>query len=183
MATTHLTTAEDLLLMPDDDADYELIEGLLHPMSPATGEHGEVEVAFIFYLGDHVRPHRLGKLYTGDTGFVFARDPDTVLCPDVAFVRADRLPPRSQRQRFMPVIPDLVVEVLSPSNTPREVADKVRRYLDAGVRLVLVADARQRTVIAHAPDKAPREYGPADILDGGAVLPDFRVAVADLFAE
>lgn len=180
MATTQLVTADDLAHMPDDAWQYELIDGELQRMSPAFGEHGEVEVAFISHLDHHVRPRRLGKVYSGDTGFVFSRDPDTVLCPDVAFVHADRLPP-PPRRRYMTVIPDLVVEVVSPSNSAADVAQRVRRYLEAGVRLIWLAYAKDRRVVAHAPGQAPREYGIEDVLDGGGVLPGFRLALADLF--
>src|SRR6478672_8542272 len=117
MATTRLLTAEDLWEL-NEPSDYELIRGELRPMPPVGGEHAEIGTNIILELGNFVRHNRLGRVYTPDAGFILARDPDIVLAPDAAFVREDRLPPREQRKRFLPLSPDLAVEILSPSNSP-----------------------------------------------------------------
>jgi Uma2 family endonuclease len=74
-----------------------------------------------------------------------------------------------------------IVEVISPYDSVREVADKAAMWLEAGGRLVWVVDPRARTVAIHAAGRPVRVLTEADELDGGDVLPDFRVAVADLF--
>jgi Uma2 family endonuclease len=103
-----------------------------------------------------------------------------VLAPDIGFVRADRLPPRGERGPGVPLVPDLAVEVLSPSNTATEIGRKVRIYLDAGVRLVWVADPIDVSVTARTPDRSARVLPADDVLDGGEVLPGFAVRVGDL---
>lgn len=183
MATTRLTTAEDLSLMPDDGWRYELIDGVPIRMSPVTWGHGELVTEFARHLGNHAAAYRLGRVASGDTGINIARDPDTVLAPDVAFVRADRLPSPAEREHFVAVIPDLVVEVISPADSPRHIAQKVQRYLAAGARLIGLAYAKDRRVVAHAPGQAPRDYGSGVVLDGGEILPGFRLALAELFEE
>ena len=181
MATTKQTTAEELMALPDDGWQYELIEGVLHRMAPAGLEHGEIETRFIVHLSRHVDAQNAGKVYTGDTGFFFGRHPDVVMAPDVAFIRADRLPPPAERRGYSPVIPDLAVEIASPSDDQAKVDAKVARYLAAGVPLVWVTSPRTRTVAVHRPGEQSRVYGVDDVLDGGDVLPGFRLQVADIF--
>ena len=184
VTTTRLMTAEELWALPDDERRYDLIRGVLHAMSPAQAEHGELGMEFGRRVGNHVFDHGLGKVYSSETGFILARDPDTVLAPDVAFVRGDRLPtPRSARRKFLPLAPDLVVEVVSPSNSATDIEDKVQDYLDGGVRLVVLVYPIPRTVVLHRPGHAPQRFQEGDELDLGDVLPGFRLALADLFRE
>ncbi len=181
MSTTRSMTAEELMALPDDGWRYELIEGVLHRMSPAGAEHGEIGTEFVWHLRSFVDPRRLGRVYPADTGFFLAHDPETVVAPDAAFVRADRLPPRTERHGYLDLVPDLVVEVVSPTDRQADVDDKVARYLTAGARLVWVTYPRRRSVRVHAPGREPRELGEGDVLDGEDVLPGFRLPVADIF--
>lgn len=116
MAVKQIVTPEDLFLMPEGDERYELIEGELVRMSLVGQEHSEIGANFVALLYNHVIPRRHGKIYGLDTGFVSERFSNTVLCPDVAFVRADLLPPQRQ-DRYLRVVPDLVVEIVSPSDS------------------------------------------------------------------
>ncbi|HTD62770.1 MAG TPA: Uma2 family endonuclease [Gemmatimonadaceae bacterium] len=77
--------------------------------------------------------------------------------------------------------PDLAVEVLSPSNRAGEMATKIAEYFAKGTRLVWLADPKKRTVAVYAPDALPYILGNGEFLDGGDVLPGFRVAVNRLF--
>ncbi|MDP9363937.1 MAG: Uma2 family endonuclease [Chloroflexota bacterium] len=114
-------------------------------------------------------------------GLFLAHEPDTVVAPDVAFVRAERLPSPSERRGFSPVVPDLAVEVVSPSDRQAKVDEKVALYLAAGVPLLWVAYPRRRVVRVHRPGREPVELGEGDVLDGEDVLPGFRLPVADVF--
>ena len=181
MVTTKLVSVEDLERMEPDDTRRELIRGDLQVMAPVGGEHNELATEFVFHLRLHVG--RRGKVYAPDAGFVIERDPDTLLAPDVAYVSAERLPPRQERRGFLRVIPDLVVEIVSPWDRMREVEEKVRAYLDAGVRLVWVVEPRLKTVTIWDATRSPRTLGEQDVLDGGDVLPEFRVALAEIFAD
>ena len=95
-------------------------------------------------LRKHVLPHGPGKEFAAETGFYVASEqgPDTVLAPDVAFVRSERLPPPEELVGFPRVAPDLAVEVVSPSDRKDEVDAKVTAYLDAEVRFVLLVQPR-----------------------------------------
>ncbi len=180
MVSTTLLTAADLLEMPDDGVRHELIRGELTGMNPTGFHHLEIGGLLSRRMGTFAEQHGLGVV-GGEAGFVFSRDPDTVLAPDIVFVRADRLPPRDERQGFLALAPDLAVEILSPSDRAIEVNEKVVIYLQAGVRLVWIIDPRRRTVTAYAADRTARVLVEGDDLDGGDVLPAFRLPLTELF--
>jgi Uma2 family endonuclease len=182
MVATKLYTAEDVVrLIANSDDDFELIEGELIRMPPASFEHGGLEASFVFEIGDYARAHRLGKVLGSSTGYFFGRDPDTLLEPDVTFVRADRLPPREAWRSFSDVVPDLVVEIISPSETRAHIQRKIDIYLANGVSLIWFVDPRRQSVTVYAPNRAAAVLGINDELDGEDVLPGFRLAIASLF--
>lgn len=161
---------------------WELIDGELVEMTPSADESSSIGATIIFLLGSFVRPRGLGRLYSADGGFVLFPDRPTVRVPDAAFVRADRMPQGKARQSFPRLAPDLAVEVLSPSDRMADALAKIAMYLDAGVRLVWLVDPSSQTVTIFRPDAPPTKLGAGDTLDGGDVLPDFTVAVAEIFA-
>jgi Uma2 family endonuclease len=114
MATTKLTTIDDLWAITEPGR-YDVIDGELHQMPPAGGEHGEIEMTIGALLWHFVRIHGLGKVYGCDMGFILSHAPLIWLSPDVAFVRAERLPPPEERVGFLNLAPDLAVEIVSPS--------------------------------------------------------------------
>ena len=174
-------TADEFMALPLELKSYELVRGRLVEVPMTNYEHGEIEDNIMWLLNQYVRPRRLGRVTPGDAKFRLARDPDTLRMPDVAFVRADRLPPREQRRSYSPVVPDLAVEILSPSNRSRDIADKVAEYLRAGVRLVWVVDPVTETVTIHTSSAEPVTLSANDEIAGGVVLPDFRCPVAAFF--
>jgi len=102
--TTHLMTAEELIRLPDDGLRHELIKGQHLTMPPPSPEHGAVMTNVAVLLHQHVRAHHLGKVITGDAGFKLESDPDTVLGPDVAFIRQERI--ASISTQYFPGAPD-----------------------------------------------------------------------------
>jgi Uma2 family endonuclease len=178
--TEPLMTAEDLYALPDDDQDYELVEGRLVVSEPPGFGHGEIALHIGAMLLGFVRPRGLGAVVV-ESGYVLARRPDTVRGPDVSFVRADRRPAREVAHRYYEGAPDLAVEILSPDDRATEVARKVAGYLRAGTQAVWVVDPEDRTVVVHTPDGLARMHGPDATLDGGAALPGFACVVAELF--
>ena len=152
------------------------------PMAGATGRHGLVSAEFIAAIRAHVVPRRLGPVFDGQTGVLLRRDPDVMRGPDVTYASWDRFPDDRVPDGRLDAPLDLVVEVLSPNDRASEVQRKVRDYLNAGMRLVWVADADNRIVTAYTPDGAARIHGETDTLDGGDVLPELRIPVGPLFA-
>ena len=148
---------------------------------PLPGEsHGGVAAVVVGLLFPFVRDHRLGRVF-GETGYVLASDPDTVRGPDASFVSADRLATAERRGPFLVGAPDLAVEVVSPNDSRREVAEKVAEYLAAGARAVWVIDPRLQTVTVHVGGREPATLGRNDVLDGDPYLPRLRLPVADIF--
>jgi Uma2 family endonuclease len=160
----------------------ELIDGVIVPMTPASHEPSRVTMTIGAIVWNHARQHRLGSVLSAEAGFVLFPDRETVLAPDVAFVRAGREPQGEARWHFARLVPDLVVEVLSPSDRDRDMQAKVAMYQEAGVPLIWVVDPRAESVMVLALEQAPLVLTATDTLDGGEVLPEFRVAVAELFA-
>jgi Uma2 family endonuclease len=176
MATT---TAEELL-RAGDIGRCELIRGKLRMMLPAGFEHGRIALNLTAAIANHVKSHELGTVLAAETGFLLARDPDTVRAPDLAFIRASR--PRGPQRGYYPGAPDLAVEVLSPDDRPGYVREKVAEWLEAGANAVWVVDPAERTVTVHEPGKAPVAFGEADLVPGGDLLPGLELRVRDVFA-
>lgn len=170
-------TAEDLYDLPLDDVRAELVRGDVVCEPPAGFGHGVGALEIGYHLRRFLEDHPLGVACGAETGFVLSRDPDTVRAPDAAFVTRERADRFAAREKFFEGAPDLAAEVVSPGDSWRQVADKVRDYLTAGTRLVWVIDPRRRTVTVHRPGTAPRVLGEDDLLDGGEVLPGFAVPV------
>jgi len=180
MATTKLMTAEDLFEMGSDSG-YELIRGELIEMSPANHRSSEMAARLIYKLGSLVYEQELGHLSGADGGFLISRNPDTVVAPDVAFVRRDRLPPVEQQIAFLELAPDLAIEVLSPSDRYTDVNDKVMLYLRSGVGLVWIVDPARRTITTFSSQHPPRVFTTDDTIDGGDILPGLSLPVAGIF--
>src|SRR5438477_9822131 len=136
-------TAADVEHFPDDGYRYEIWHGELVRMAPAGGRHGECEANLVAALRQQA--HAVGRVYTGDTGFLLRENPDELVSPDVAFVRHERLPPAPQRRGYLRLVPDLVVEIRSPNDVEVEIRAKVGTYLSVGVPLIWLADPQQQT--------------------------------------
>lgn len=173
---TRLFTADELLDLPADGWRYELVKGELRKMSPAGENHGDVAMIIGSDLNVHVRKRGLGKVYAAETGFLIARNPDTVLAPDVAFVRAER---HLKTAGYFEGPPDLLVEVISPNDRYSEVAEKTEEWLRAGVRAVIVVDPRRRTVSVNRSSGVTHVE---DILEVDDVVPGWRLPLSQLFA-
>ena len=172
----------EVLASMGDRGSSELVEGRIVPMSPTGDLHGGCELAFGVYIRDHVRRHGLGKVRVGEVGIYTRRNPDSIRAADVLYISNERYAARVS-SGYLDVAPDLVVEILSPSDSWSVLMQKLREYFGIGVRLVWVADPATQTVHAFKSTTDVQEYGPEDVLPGDDVLPGFRVDVAALFAE
>jgi len=174
-----ITTAEQLFAAGDIGR-CELVRGELMMMSPAGSRHGGIVVNISTAMWQFVKAHRLGRVFGAETGFIIARDPDSVLAPDVAFVSRERILADLPAE-FFPGPPDLAVEVVSPSDRAGEVLDKSQDWLEAGCRLVWVADPKTRTVTIYRSQRENIALALDDVLDGEDVLPGFRLPVSEIF--
>jgi Uma2 family endonuclease len=180
MVSTKLVTAQELAAM-GSDAPYELIEGELHEVSPSWIKSSIVASRISWRLAAFVEDRSLGFVSGEEGGFQLRRNPDTVIAPDLAFVREERIPNNYDFDSYFPGAPDLAVEVVSFSDTPADVMRKLALYASAEVPLVWVVYPARKAVTIHTLGEPPRTIGEQDILDGGDVLPGFELSVAEIF--
>ena len=177
--STKPVSAEELLAMGDIGR-CELIYGELVMMSPAGAEHGIVAMRFGSCLQAFVDEHGLGVVFAAETGFTIERNPDLVRAPDAGFVRASRVPMSLPRGYFEGV-PDLAVEVVSPDDTKREVAEKVNMWLAHGTPVVWVAYPKQMTVEIHRVGQPPQRLTADDEIRDEPLLPGFVLPLSRVF--
>ncbi|MCC7023490.1 MAG: Uma2 family endonuclease [Thermomicrobiales bacterium] len=181
MATTRLFTVDELE-QSSPEGEWELIDGELAPVNPSGFASSRMAHRVGRIIGNFVDDHDLGELTGSDGGYVLFPDRETLLAPDVAFVRKDRVPPVEEQGRFARLAPDLAVEILSPADRMASALAKVSLYLEAEVQMVWLIDPVKRTVTIFTPDDAPIRLEEGDTLTGGAILPGFSVQVGALLS-
>lgn len=175
-------TKQDVVdLMEHEGKLCELVEGVL--LEKIMGWNESSLAGFLLgLLNAFVIPRNLG-IVSGADGTVELM-PDLVRIPDVAFTSWDRLPGRRRPTEPIPrLAPNLAVEVLSRSNTPGEMSAKRQDYFTAGVQIVWEIEPVARTVMVYTSLSNSTTLGPGDTLDGGVVLPGYKLPVNELFAE
>jgi Uma2 family endonuclease len=175
------TEADVIAADRESDRICELVEGVLVEKAMGLPE-SLLACLLIQVLNEFVRPRNLG-IVTGEAGTIRLM-PGLIRIPDVAFTSWDRMPGRRRPPNPIPdLAPDLVIEVLSRSNTPGEMARKRQDYFGTGVTLVWEADPVARTVAVYTTPTQFTLLTEADTLDGGAVLPGFSLPLRDWFGE
>jgi Uma2 family endonuclease len=179
--TAKLYSVEVLMAMPTDRP-WELWEGELRKVPGAGGQASDIAGEILIHLRLFVKPRRLGLATGADGSYILTSDPLTIVVPDVAFVRWERLPGGVRPTGYIPVPPDLAVEVRSPTDRSGDVDEKLARYRSAGVPLIWWVDPRHRTVAVYRHGVLAAELGEDDVLDGEDIVPGFRLPVAEIFA-
>ncbi len=173
-------TEADLLSLSQQGYRFELIEGELKTMSPAGGGHGYRTQKLGARATVWAEDHDLGICFTAETGFRIEKGKTTVLAPDFAFIAKSRVP-NPIPEKFLTTVPDLVLETRSPGDRALEIADKIERWLKAGVKIVWELNPRRKQLTVYRSDKAARILGPDDVLDGEDVLPGFTLNLSAIF--
>lgn len=177
------TATEQDVIDADDHEDRlcELIDGMLVEKT-MSGYESYLGMQLGRILGNYVEAEHLGIVVGSDA--MIRLQPGQIRLPDVGFFSWDRLPEGDlPRDPIWSLIPDLAVEIVNKGNTPEEMARKLREYFAAGVRLVWYVYPKTREAhVFTAPDQRAI-LGENDALEGGDVLPDFRLELKTLFAE
>ena len=158
-----------------------MVKGKVYEMAPAGGRHGYTSNRTAVRLTVHIDLAGLGHVFTAETGFILRRDPDTVRAPDVSFVSRDRLSADEIPDGFIELVPDLVVEVVSPHDRRSEIREKVEEWLRAGVRLVWVIYPVTRSADVYRSLDDVSHLSEDDVLDGQDVVPGFACRLGELF--
>jgi Uma2 family endonuclease len=180
IAERKLLTADDVWQM-GEDAHVEVVRGEVREMPAAGGRHGGIGGEFAGELWLYGRETGSGRVFTSETGIVVSKSPTTLLVPDLLFVKFERLPDPAAMIRFFEIPPDVVLEILSPSQRFADLIEKAAMYLKFGVPLVWLVDPDRKAITALTGDGVVRVYHSGDTLDGGDVLPGFSVPVDRLF--
>ncbi len=177
----------DFILHYDEEGPFELIDGERVAVSPTISSHTLIAKRLSRLIDQYSLPRKLGESFTEAT-FILEDAPNWVKgsrLPDVMFVRTERFEafkantPDWEEKPFI-FIPDLVAEIISPTDRVSSVLKKVVAYLDDGVHIVWVIDREQRIVMVYRMDGV-QLLTVNDLLDGGAVIPGFTLPVAALF--
>ena len=178
--TARLVSLEEYAALPEYPR-YELVKGELVEKMFASREHELTVIRTGTQLNIHVEAHNLGEVYGSNRPFVTGPDsPATSRLPDVSFVSNERLKLPEMFEALVDGAPDLAVEVLSPSNTVTEMAQKVAEYLNNGSKAVWVFDPIARTLTVHTLNTPPQILTDADTISGADYLTGFVCPVADL---
>ncbi len=179
--TETLLTAEEFRQLPDDGVPKELVRGKVVPMNLPAPRHGQICVKIVRLLSRYLDANDVGHLVSNDSGVVTRHDPDSVRGVDVAFYSFERVPRGPFPEGYIAAVPELVFEVLSPTDGWREVRSKAMEYLDAGVTTVCVLDPTGQAVYVYNNDVPDRVFRADEELTVPEVLPEFRAPVRSFF--
>ena len=171
-------TLQDLLNTPRDGRKYELVDGEIL-VSPAGMRHSEVGGNIACLIWEFLQRNPIGKVYSSDVGIAFPNG--NVRSPDVTYVSLGKLPGGVSPETFGEVIPDLAVEVLSPSDSLRELGRKIGEFLDNGVPLVWLVDPVRQTVTVYRSLTETQQLDVDDTITAEPVLPGFSVPIRRFF--
>lgn len=180
-ATKTLMTADELLQMPKDGYRYELIEGELKRMSPGGYKHGVTIGRFTGRLQVYVEDNNLGEVCGAETGFLTSTNPDNIIAPDVAFISNQRASQITNPDSYSTIAPDLAVEVISPSETPKNIQKKVDKWFAFGVIVLILIDPKKRFVRVHRSSSNFVALHENDTLVLDDILPGFSFPISRLF--
>jgi len=178
-ATEPLMTGDEFLRLHGDDKRVELVDGQIVRYPMPGGPHGYIAGNVTALFHNFVREHGLGRVFSNDT-FTKTRvkeATETLRGPDVAFVSYTRMPKGPIPNGPLPVVPDLVIEVRSPSDRIPQLTVKATEYLDAGVTVVIVLDPETESLAVFRENEFPIRMHNGDELTLPDVLPGFAVQV------
>lgn len=159
----------------------ELVRGVPVETPMPDFRHGKVCARMTRYLDEFAEANDVGHVAGNDTFVKVATNPDTIRGGDVLFTSYERLPKGEVPAGVLDVIPELVVEVVSPTNLWTDLFTKVLEYLDAGVKVVVILDPTTKTASTYRPNVVQTVLRVTDTLTLPDVLPGFSVPVAKLF--
>lgn len=179
MATTQQITIADVERNPPSGT-WELINGEIVPVNPTSLHAAAVTARIVTFLNAHVLATSAGLIVGPDAGFVIFPDENTLVAPDVSFVASHRVPPAAEQGRFPRLAPDLVVEVMSPSDRMTDALRKISLYLEAGVALVWLVEPGPRTLSVFERDRPSVRLAGDQVVAAESILPGFSMHVDDL---
>lgn len=176
---TRLVTGEQLMAM-GDIGPCELIDGVIVSMSPTGGQHGYLESRLNRYLGAFIDNAKVGLCMVGEIGIYIRHDPDRIRAAEIAFWSSAKLPD-GPPLGFIEVAPDLVVEILSPTDCWREMNEKIDDYFLVGVGELWIVDPSKETVFVYRSPAQRTAMRSGDMLRGSGPLNGFALPIDELY--
>lgn len=176
-----LLTADEFLRLPSDGRPKELVRGRVVYMNVPAPRHGQICSKVDRLVGNFAEEHNRGHVVVNDSGVRTERGPDTVRGADVAFYSYSRVPPGPFPQGYLPVVPELIFEVRSPTDRWSAILAKVAEYLEAGVTVVCVLDQMTARCHVYRNEEEIQIFRSEEELTIPDVLPEFRVVVRRFF--
>ncbi len=184
MSPTEVLEPEVALVAADDDVCYEVVDDRRVELPPMGANANRIAFNLALEIQNYAKPRELGQAITEGL-FRLRSSPSLQRRPDAAFVSFERWPKKKRipDENAWDVIPDLVVEVVSPTNYAEEIPTKIREYFAAGVRRAWVLYLHESLVYEYDSPRSIRVLTIEETLDGGAVIPGFQLRLADLFDQ
>jgi len=182
LAATKRFTADEFMAMPDAP-DFELIDGQLVERELMGAYSSFVAAKISFELNRFNLERPFGWVFDSDATYRCFKLPDTLRRADVSVILHGRLAGNRIPESYVSIAPDLVVEVISPTNKAGAVETKILEYLEAGVKLVWVVFPQSRTIHVRRAEGTLRVVREHEQLDGETLLPGFSCSVRDLFPQ
>ncbi|MFT4038325.1 MAG: Uma2 family endonuclease [Thermomicrobiales bacterium] len=179
MVTAHRVTIAEIERNPPEGR-WEIIDGEIVPMNATSYRSARVSARIVGLLSIYADDHQLGDVLGPDAGFVIFADESTLLAPDVSFVAKHRVPKAEEQDSFPRLAPDLVVEVMSPSDRMTDALRKIALYQRAGVPMLWLVEPSPRTITLFLPDQPPRRLAGDETIAADPILPGFAMTVDDL---
>ncbi len=174
-------TEAELMALPDDGRKYELVEGEI-VVSNAGIEHEFIGAGLINSLFSFVRKHKLGIVCGSSAGYWMKSG--NLRSPDVSFIAKERLQGlKYAPKKFFQRAPDLVVEILSPSDAVDGLHEKIVEYFESGARLIWVLNPEEQTILVYHSPQPDLLLRTGDSISGEDVIPGFSMPLSELFAE
>ena len=177
--TTRLVTGEQLLAM-GDIGPCKLIDGVVVSMSQTGERYGFLASRLISLLYQWSQHTEAGWVMGGEVGIYVRRDPDRMRAADIAFW-SKRKRPDGLSTGFSEVAPDLVVEILSPTDRWREIYEKIADYFSVGVGELWIVDPTDETVFVYRSPAQRTALRRGDTLSGSGPLNGFTLPIDELF--
>ena len=174
-------TFEEAARLDAKEQGGEIVGGRWVPVTRSTWSHGEILAELCFWLKQYARSAPGWSVAVGDPGTKLAAEPPALRGPDAALVRAERRPLGKGAAGWLDGAPEVVFEVQGDSQSATELARKALEYMASGSRMVVVLDPERQSALVYTPPDHIAVLGPEAELEGGEVLPGFRVRVGDLF--
>jgi Uma2 family endonuclease len=134
-------TDQEIMSLPDNGYSYEVVRGDLVMRPKNNAQHGDAASEILMRMRLHAKTHKLGRVFDSNTGFWMINR--NLRAPDVSFMSHARLPKKLPKA-FLQGSPDFLVEVLSPTNSRREMDERLRDFFENGTKLVWIIDLDER---------------------------------------